>query len=101
MPDDLTNICLKCIDKDQQHRYATAQDLADDLSRFLASQPVRARRASWTRRTLLFCRRNAALTATIAIAMLTLVVTTSLYVSHLASTNRQLYTAVEELDAAN
>lgn len=101
VPDDLTNICLKCIDKDQQNRYATAQDLADDLSRFLSSQPVRARRASWTRRAMLFCRRHAALTATIVGAVLILVATTTLYMSHLASTNTRLSESVTELDATN
>src|SRR5262249_33347461 len=42
LPVDLETIVLKALEKDLGRRYGTAQELADDLRRFLDDQPVRA-----------------------------------------------------------
>jgi serine/threonine protein kinase/WD40 repeat protein len=58
VPRDLETIILKAITKEPGHRYQTADALAEDLRRFLADQPLRARRSSLVERTWRWCRRN-------------------------------------------
>lgn len=43
IPTDLELICLKCLQKDPQQRYATAELLAEDLRHFLQDQPILSR----------------------------------------------------------
>jgi serine/threonine protein kinase/WD40 repeat protein len=55
---DLETIVLKAMAKDPADRYATAEALAEDLRRFLANRPIRARRTSLHERAWRWCRRN-------------------------------------------
>jgi WD40 repeat protein/serine/threonine protein kinase/tetratricopeptide (TPR) repeat protein len=74
MPRDVETICLKCLNKDGRKRYASAQDLADDLRRFLAGEPIHGRRTPLWERGLKWVRRRPAWAALLAVTALALVV---------------------------
>ena len=58
---DLGTICLKCLEKDPEHRYATALALAEDLERWAKGEPIEARPVHDLRRLWCWCRREPAL----------------------------------------
>jgi serine/threonine protein kinase len=70
---DLETICLKCLDKVPRRRYASAEALAEDLERWLADEPVQARRSSIWERTAKWAKRRPAVAA-LATALLVAVV---------------------------
>ena len=73
IPRDLETIVLTAIAKEPAVRYRTADDLAEDLRRFLADKPIRARRPAASEQLIRWCRRNP-LVATLAGAVATLLV---------------------------
>ncbi len=72
-PEDLETIVGKCLEKDPARRYESARDLAEDLDRFLDGEPIRARPAGFTYRAGKRLRKNRALAAVSAAAVLALV----------------------------
>lgn len=74
VPRDLETICLKCLEKEQSRRYSTAQELADELARFQASEPIHARPPGPTGKAWRWCRRKPSLAVAMGVALLSLLV---------------------------
>ena len=74
VPRDLETIVLKAIAEEPERRYATSEDLAEDLERFLEDRPILARRATPMEHLWRWCRRNPAVACLSSIAASLLVV---------------------------
>jgi tetratricopeptide (TPR) repeat protein len=58
IPAELETIVLKAMEKNPAERYATAMEMADDLRRFLADEPIRAKRPGLLARGRKWARRH-------------------------------------------
>ena len=71
VPAELETIVLKALEKNPADRYATAQELADDLERFVKDEPIKARRPSLARRLKTWCRRHKVVAASLVAIVVT------------------------------
>ena len=80
IPRDLETICLKALAKTPSQRYTDCSELAEDLRRFAADRPIRARRISAAERAVRWSKRNpivaaavgAVATALVAVAVISM-----------------------------
>lgn len=73
LPQDIETICLKCLQKETHKRYETMELLAEDLTRFLHGEPIKARPIGNLERLWRWTKRNpriAALTGTILVLLI-------------------------------
>lgn len=78
VPRDLELICLKCLQKEPRHRYASASQLAEELRRFLAGEPLAVTRPVGAgERLWRWCRRNPPLAGALGLVALLLVAVTA------------------------
>jgi eukaryotic-like serine/threonine-protein kinase len=68
IPLDLETICLKAMSKRPEDRFASCQELADDLRRWLDGEPIHARRMGRTERVVRWFKREPALAIATAVA---------------------------------
>jgi serine/threonine protein kinase len=92
---DLETICLKCLHKEPNRRYASARELSEDLDRYLSGTPILARRSPLWERTMKLAKRRpaaASLVVTLAAVVVAMLVTAILYNHQLQVHNQELKT---------
>jgi serine/threonine protein kinase len=85
IPAELETIVIKAMQKEPDGRYLTAQDLADDLQRFLDHKPIAARPPSFAERSVKWARRHVvAVTAALVVFIICSLVlgASTIWVSH-------------------
>jgi WD40 repeat protein len=106
IPRDLETICLTCLQKDPARRYGSAEVLAEDLRRYLASEPIRARPVRAWERAVKWVRRHPApaalmLVSGLAAIALVGVVVSGFYGTRLAKANDELKSAKDDVETKN
>lgn len=90
IPKDLETICLKCLEKKPEQRFATAGELADELDRYLRGDPILSRPISTTERAWRWCKKYPIVCGLLAAVILSLNagIAVSSYFAYTASISR-------------
>ncbi len=92
LPRDMDVICMKCLQKNAASRYQTADELADDLQRWLDRKPILARPVSQTERFVRFCQRRPVVAGLGGLSIVLLVIwlaTLQVSIARISESNRQ------------
>ncbi len=100
VPRDLETIVLKSLSKEPASRYHTADEMADDLRRYLADRPILARRSTPRERFVRWCRRNPAVASLASTTVLALAVGLALATIGFVQARRQAVRADREAEIA-
>ena len=98
---DLETICLKCLDKQPSRRYASADDLARDLKRYLRGEPIQARPVGALERSWRWCKRQPAVAGLTLALLVTLTAAVSLLAVLWFRAERHANRAEDALQQAN
>ena len=78
VPKALSSICSKAMEKERLNRYASAQDLADEVQRWLGDEPVHNYRESLSERLGRLMRRHRTLTQAVAASLIAIALVMSI-----------------------
>ena len=96
---DLDAVVMKALRKEPERRYATVQELIDDLRAFLAGRPVRARPDSSIYRVRKFVQRHRAVTAISAVTLILLIALSSTFTARLAGERDRARASAQRAEA--
>jgi WD40 repeat protein len=105
IPRDLETICLKAMAKKPAWRFQRAKDMADELKRYLAGEPIRSRPVGNVERAYRWCRRNRLVASLAAAIVASLSVGIVLSAAFAIQADRHARTAIQNeqkaIDNAN
>lgn len=101
VPVDLDTICMKAVERDPDRRYQTAEEMENDLRRFVNGDLIKAKRPSAAKRALRIVRKHKARFVTAAVITLLIVIAAgfgySLYWERQRAKARENLPRIEEL----
>lgn len=100
VPRDLETICLKCLEKEPKHRFASAAELSRDLKRYLTGRPVKARPVGSLIRLTKWARRRPTVAVSITLGALLLIGLVVAFIV-LSRMNARLKQSGQQLSAQN
>jgi len=98
VPRELETIVLKCLAKEPTRRYTTAQQVADDLRRFLQDEPIQARRPSVAAHVAKWARRHRAAVVSMASISIIVLVAAAVVASLMAARERELAQSAQRVN---
>ncbi|TWU04705.1 serine/threonine-protein kinase [Stieleria varia] len=100
VPADLEVITLKCLSKSVADRYASADELSEDLRRFIAGEPILAKPPGWIRQARMMLRTHVLFASVSGSAAMLLVLMTAAVLVALFRARNDVLELQDQLDRA-